>query len=131
MTMSNRSTTSILSARGNDRSNSLKSRSIPCRGTVSPDLHLLCQRLVTRIDDMKNRTVLMVVAAAFLAAILCGCSTSLVEKSVVITKGPDGKVVSTVETERVVQPRTLNRVQLEFLTGVSPGGEPKKPVRAQ
>jgi PBP1b-binding outer membrane lipoprotein LpoB len=69
---------------------------------------------------MKTKSIALLFIAPLL---LSGCVGSIYQKSVAVTKDADGKIVSTTETESVIQPHRWGwPVQFENLKGVQPGG---------
>ena len=62
------------------------------------------------------KTTLCILAAA---ALLCGCAPTIPtirEKSIVVTKDAEGKIVSSVTTEKIAQPVYGALFQFEYLT---------------
>jgi len=55
--------------------------------------------------------------------LLVGCVATQYQKTVSVTKDADGKIVSTTETESVIQPNQQGwPIKFEHLKGVQPGG---------
>jgi hypothetical protein len=64
---------------------------------------------------MKRKSLLLL-AVAFL---ISGCVATQYEKTIAVTKDANGKIVSTVLTERVIQPNGQGYpVKFEYLHGV-------------
>jgi hypothetical protein len=58
-----------------------------------------------------------------LAALCSGCVATQYQKSISVTKDATGNIVSTVETESVIQPNQSGwPVKFEYLKGVQPNG---------
>ena len=69
---------------------------------------------------MKTKPITLLFLASLL---LSGCVATQYQKSVSVTKDADGKVVSTTETESVLQPNQQGwPIKFEHLKGVQPGG---------
>jgi PBP1b-binding outer membrane lipoprotein LpoB len=65
---------------------------------------------------MKTKSIVLLCA---MPLFLSGCVATSFEKSVVVTKDASGKIVSRIETERVIQPnRQASPVSFEYLTGL-------------
>ena len=67
------------------------------------------------------KTTIIALAAA---ALLCGCTSTIYEKSISVTKDASGRITSTTETEKALQRGTGIPIQFDLLPGVQPFGNP-------
>lgn len=63
---------------------------------------------------------LMPFALLFSLALVSGCVQSTYSKTVTVTKDPDGRVLSIVESETVSQPAHGYPIKLQLVKGVQP-----------